>query len=105
MMVKSVNIKMGPRRRLLNQREYNLLEYLLNETEPLEPFSDDASRKVSFSELWEDRYLRSVYRSVTLRTFQRELIRLAKLGFISFTRNEGLQDWIVELDFGAIERY
>ena len=105
MMVQAINTKTGPRRRLLNQREYNLLLYLLNETEPLDPFSDDPSRRVTLSELWADRYIRSVYQRVTLRTFQRELIRLADLGFVDFNRDDSIQDWIVELDFGAIEKY
>ena len=105
MMVKSFNTKTGPRRRLLNQREYNLLEYLLSETEPLDPFSNEPTRSLTLSELWADRFVRSVYQRVTLRTFQRELTRLAEVGFISFTRDDALQEWIVELDFGAIERH
>lgn len=105
MMVKSVNTKTGPRRRLLNQREYNLLEYLLDKTEPSDPFSDNPSLKVEFLELWEDRYLRSVYQKVTLRTFQRELFRLSDLGFINFKLDNDVGDWIVELNFGAIEKH
>ncbi len=105
MMVKSVGIKTGPRRRLLNEREYGLLVYLLDNTEPQDPFADDLARKVGLSQLWEDRYLRSLYRRVSLRTFQRELTRLAELGFIHFTKDDESEDWIVELDFGAIEKY
>lgn len=33
----------GVRRRLLNQREYGLLEFLLRETEPVDPFADEPS--------------------------------------------------------------
>lgn len=105
MMVKSFNTKSGPRRRLLNQREYNLLDYLLNETDPLDPFSDEPSRSVTLSELWDDRYVQSVYQQVTLRTFQRELFRLSDLGFINFKRDVEVGDWLVELNFGAIERH
>ena len=105
MMVKSFNTKTGPRRRILNQREYHLLEYLLNETEPLDPFSDEPSRSVALPELWADRYVRSVYQKVTLRTFRRELTRLSDMGFINFNRDDEVRDWLVELNFGAIERY
>lgn len=99
------NKRMGTRRRLLNQREYNLLDFLLGETEPSDPFSDIPSRRIKLSELLEAGYVRSAYQKVTRRTFQRELIRLGELGFIRFTRDEAVQDWIVELDFGAIAKY
>lgn len=99
------NKRMGTQRRLLNQREYNLLDFLLGETEPSDPFSDIPSRRIKLSELLEAGYVRSAYQKVTRRTFQRELIRLGELGFIRFTRDEAVQDWIVELDFGAIAKY
>ncbi len=105
MLVSAFRKKTGVRRRLLNQREYNLLDFLLSETEPLDPFSDTPSRRVELSELLEARYVQSAYQNVTRRTFQRELIRLGELGFIRFTRDEAAQDWIVELDFGAIAKY
>ena len=99
------NKKTGARRRLLNQRESNLLEFLLSETEPVDPFSDTPSRSISLSELLEANYVQSAYRDVTRRTFHRELTRLGELGFIEFTRDESVQDWIVKLDFGAISKY
>ena len=105
MIVRAFNKKMGPRRRLLNQREYNLLDFLLSETEPVDPFSDTPSRRISLSELLEANYVQSAYRNVTRRTFHRELMRLGELGFIEFTRDESVQDWVVELDFGAISKY
>ena len=105
MIGRAFNKRMGARRRLLNQREYNLLDFLLSETEPVDPFSDASSRKISLSELLEANYVQSAYRNVTRRTFHRELIRLEELGFIEFTRDESVQDWVVELDFGAISKY
>lgn len=105
MLVRAFNKKLGARRRLLNQREYNLLDFLLSETEPLDPFSDNPSRRIKLADLQEARYVRSAYQTVTWRTFQRELIRLGELGFIEFSRDESVQDWIVELDFGAVSKY
>ena len=32
-------------------------------------------------------------------------MRLRELGFIDFTIDESVQDWVVELDFGAISKY
>ena len=105
MLVQARDIKVSPRRRLLNQREYNLLNFLLRETEPSDPFSDTPSRRIELFELLQDRYLQSAYRNVTRRTFHRELIRLRSLGFIKFTLDDAVQDWVVELDFGAISKY
>ena len=105
MLVRAYNKKTGPRRRLLNQREYNLLNFLLSETEPSDPFSDTPSRRIELSELQEDRYVQSAYQNVTWRTFQRELTRLGELGFIRFIRDGAVQDWVVELDFEAISKY
>ena len=105
MLIRAYNKKMGPRRRLLNQREYNLLNFLLSETESSDPFSDTPSRRIELSELQEDRYVQSAYQNVTWRTFQRELIRLGELGFIRFIRDGAVQDWVVELDFEAISKY
>lgn len=105
MLVRAFNKKMGPRRRLLNQREYNLLNFLLIETEPSDPFSDTPSRRIELSELQKDNYVQSAYKNVTWRTFQRELMRLGELGFIQFIRDDAVQDWVVELDFEAISMY
>ena len=105
MIIRAFSKRMGPRRRLLNQREYSLLNFLLSETEPVDPFSDASSRRISLSELLEANYVQSAYRNVTRRTFHRELTRLRELGFIDFTIDESVQDWVVELDFGAISKY
>ena len=102
---RALRLRVGPRRRLLNQREYNLLVFLLTETEPIDPFSDTPSRRIQLSELLEAGYVRAAYQNVTRRTFQRELIRLGELGFIKFSRDEPIRDWVVELDFRAIAKY
>ncbi len=105
MLVRARDKRVGTRRRLLNQREYNLLNFLLRETEPSDPFSDTPSRRIELLELLQDRYLQSAYQNVTRRTFHRELIRLRDLGFIKFTPDDAVQDWVVELDFEAISKY
>ena len=105
MLVRAFNTKTSPRRRLLNQREYDILNFLLSETEPSDPFSDTPSRMIKLSDLQADRYVQSAYRNVTWRSFQRELIRLGELGFIRFAKDEMVQDWVVELDFEAISKY
>jgi hypothetical protein len=62
-------------------------------------------RHLKFSELREARYVKSAYKDVTDRTFNRELDRLGTLGFISVRRDEASKDWVLELDFRAIGRY
>ena len=101
----ALNKRISARRQVLNQREFSLLDFLLSETEPVDPFSDTLSRRISLSELLDTSYVQSAYRNVTRRTFHRELMRLGELGFIKFTRDESVQDWVVELDFGAISKY
>ena len=105
MLVSAFNKRVGARRRLLNQREYYLLQFLLTETEPKDPFSENPSRKIIFSDLFGSNYIRGAYRHVTPRTLSRELIRLAEVGFIKFTKDDTAKNWIVELDFDAIGRY
>jgi Fic family protein len=104
-LVRAFNKHVGSRRRLLNEREYHLLDFLLTATEPNDPFSNNPSRQIKFSDLQKDKYVEAAYRTVTRRTFQRELTRLGETGFISFNRDEAAKDWIVELDFGAIGKY
>ncbi len=106
MLVRAFNTKVGERRRALNQREYNLLDYLIVQTEPLDPFSENPSRQIKFSELRESPYVNQAYRNVTDRTFWRELMRLSDMSFIKFIRTEdGWGDPLVELDFSAIGNY
>lgn len=102
-MVRAFNQRAGKRRRVVNQREYGLLDFLLQETEPSDPFAAEPSRRIKYSELREAPYVKGVYRSVTARTFYRELTRLAEMGFIKFSFRE--QEPVVEIDFGAIGRY
>lgn len=105
MLARNYNTRTGVRRRLLNVREYQLLDFLLNATEPLDPFSENPSRKISLSELEEYPLIRSIYRNVTPRTFHRELTRLAEIGMIKFQRDEPSKTQIIELDFDAISKY
>ena len=104
-MQKAARQKTGKRRRVLNDREYELLDFLLRETEPEDPFAEKPSRQILFSELVESPFVRAAYRTVTRRTFWRELARLADIGFIVFRLPEGSDQPIVEIDFGAIGRY
>ena len=102
-LVRAFNQRAGKRRRVINQREYGLLDFLLQETEPIDPFAAEPSRRIKYSELREAPYVKGVYRSVTARTFYRELTRLAETGFIKFSFRE--QEPVVQIDFGAIGRY
>jgi Fic family protein len=104
-MVTAFNKRMGSRRRLLNAREYSLLQFLITDTEPTDPFSDAPSRRITLSELNESPYVKGAYRNVTKRTFTRELFRLAEMGFIKFKQDETSKEWVVELDFSVIGRY
>ena len=105
MILQNYHKRLGVRRRILNAREYNLLTFLLTATEPLDPFSEAPSRKITFSELQEAHYVKGAYGSVTPRTFYRELVRLANAGFIKFSKEEQTPELIVDLDFGAIAKY
>ena len=105
MLVRAFNMKVGKRRRLLNQRECGLLDSLLVATEPIDPFSDAPSEKIRLSKLRESGYIRGAYRGVTSRTFVRELSRLHEFGFIKFTKDEEAGDWVVEIDFNAIGKF
>lgn len=105
MLVRAYNRKVGSYRRLINNREYQLLDFLLNETEPRDPFSENPSRQLKYSELSQSPYVKGSYKSVTIRTFYRELFRLAGLGFINIARDESGKDWNVELNFDAIGKY
>lgn len=104
-MVKAYNRRAGKRRRVLNHREHNLLSFLLDETEPDDPFAERPSKQISLADLMASPYVRSAYRSVTPRTFRRELIRLADLGFIFFNSPDEAEQPIIELDFSAIGKY
>ena len=102
-LVRAFNQRAGKRRRVINQREYGLLDFLLQETEPIDPFAEEPSRRIAYSELRQAPYVKEVYRRVTARTFYRELTRLAEMGFIKFSIQE--PEPSIEIDFGAIGRY
>lgn len=102
-LVAALGKRVGPRRRVINEREYRLLEYLVGVTEPTDPFAEEPSKRIPFSDLVIEPYVRAIYETVTRRTFFRELVRLAEMGFIKVSGQR--QDLSVELDFDAIERY
>ena len=95
---------LSPRRRVLNDREFNLLTYLFAETEPTDPFSESGTRQVNLRELLESQYYRAAYSGRSQRTFARELARLRERGFIKFPLDSNSSETI-ELDFNAIAKY
>jgi Fic family protein len=103
MLVRAYNKRVGERRRLLNQREYNLLDFLISETEPIDPFSESPSRKIEYAELLKSKYVQAAYRKFTTRTLVRELFRLGDLSFITIEKGE--RDLVLELNFEAIGKY
>ena len=102
-LVAALGKRVGPRRRVINQREYQMLEHLVGMTEPTDPFAEEPSKRILFSDLVREPYVRTIYEAVTRRTFFRELVRLAEMGFIKVTGHR--HDLSVELDFDAIGRY
>ena len=103
-LTRALGERVSKRRHLLNVREYQLLTFLLQETEPEDPFSEDPSEQIRLSDLVNSPYVRSAYRDVTQRTFRRELTRLAELGFIVFDHLPESGDYTVKIDFGVIEK-
>ena len=104
MLVASHSRKISPRRRLLNDREVQLLRFLLDETEPEDPFADNPSRRVTLDEVFDSAFMQAAYGSVTVRTVVREFSRLGELGFIKFDTEKRGGFW-VEIDFNAIGKY
>lgn len=95
--------RVGKRRHKVNPRERRLLEFLLEHTEPADPFGDEPSAQTKLAELRTAPYVLAAYANVTPRTFQRELERLASLGFVKLT---GARDALaVEIDFNAIGKH
>jgi len=105
MLIGAFNQRVGERRRLLNQREYNLLHFLITESEPSDPFSDSPSRKITLTELGKSKFIKAAYANFTPRTFARELERLKELGFITLNRDQEAGGMVLELDFEAISKY
>ncbi|MYC86973.1 MAG: Fic family protein [Gemmatimonadales bacterium] len=97
--------RVSERRRLISEREHGLLGFLLEETEPADPFSERPSRRLALEALIDSPFVGTVYRDVTSRTFFRELTRLAELGFIIFERDADSGEFVVDLDFAAIGKY
>ncbi len=95
---------LSPRRRVLNEREFNLLTYLLKETEPIDPFSESGTRQIRFRDLLGSQYYRTAYSGRSQRTFARELSRLREQGFIKLPLDSNSSETI-ELDFNAIAKY
>ena len=104
MLVASRDKRVSPRRRMLNEREYGLLIYLLDYTEPVDPFAEEPSRKINLVELLDSTYSKIAYENVTSRTVFRELFRLNEMGFIRLS-DRGLTASAVEIDFGAIGKH
>ena len=104
MLVSNFNKRISERRRMLNQREHHLLLWLLDETEPIDPFSENPSRRIGLNELLDSGYVRGAYNKVTTRTFVRELVRLETLGFIKLNSGKP-SELSVEIDFSAIGKY
>jgi len=105
MLVTNYNKRVSQRRRMLNEREYQLLTYLLRETEPVDPFANHSSERITLANLFDSSYVQAAYSSVTRRTFIRELLRLAEQGFINFEQANDNEDTAVEIDFDAIAKY
>ena len=92
----------GTRRRMLNEREHSLLTFLLDRTEPTDPFAEDSSRRFPLDDLIAEPLVSALYRKGGVRALLRELSRLAERGFIPI---EPRHDGFVELDFQVISRY
>lgn len=102
-LTRALGVRVSERRHLLNPREFALLDYLLADTEPTDPFSDSASTLIRLADLVKSPYVRGAYRDVTPRTFIREISRLAELGFITLQDDPDSGHQLVSIDFGAIE--
>lgn len=96
--------KISERRRLINEREYNLLDSLVSETEPDDPFSDHPSKALDVRTFLQSPFIREIYKNVSTRTSFRELFRLEEFGFIKLSKAAS-GGWAIELDFEAIGKY
>jgi len=95
--------RVGKRRRLLNEREAELLHAILDASEPSDPFSNEPAKQASWDDLLP--VVRSLYRNKSSRTIARELFRLEELGFISIQSDGDLPEWRFLIRFNVIERY
>ena len=102
-MTRALTMRVSERRLLLNHREFALLDYLLSETEPTDPFSEHPSTRIRLADLVNSPYVRGTYHDVTRRTFIREIRRLAELGFITLDDDPGSRHQLIGINFEAIE--
>ena len=102
-LTEALGMRVSKRRHLLNVREYSLLSFLLEETEPTDPFSERPSTRIRLTDLVKSPYVMGTYRDVTPRTFIREIRRLAELGFIAIDDDSDSGRQLVGIDFNAIE--
>ena len=102
-LTQALGMRVSKRRHLLNVREYSLLSFLLEETEPTDPFSESQSTRIRIADLVNSPYVRGAYRDVTDRTFIREIRRLSELGFITLEVDPESGRELVGIDFNAIE--
>lgn len=102
-LTRALIMRVSKRRHLINHREFALLDYLLNETEPTDPFAEHPSTQIRLADLVNSPYVRGTYREVTVRTFIREIRRLAELGFITLDDDPDSGHQFVGIDFNAIE--
>lgn len=99
--------RVSPKRCALNAREYALLDFLLQATEPDDPFAEQASKRIKLSHLLAQPFIRQAYGGLTPRTLKRELLRLAQRKFVLYRFDlgpVGEGSWI-ELNFDAIAHY
>lgn len=104
LLTRALGMRVSKRRQLVNHREFALLDYLLTETEPTDPFSEDLSTRIRLDDLVRSPYVRGAYLDVTTRTFIREVFRLAELGFIALEAELETGQQTIGIDFGAIEK-
>ena len=95
--------RVGKRRRLLNEREAELLHGILDASRPADPFSNEPSKQADRNDL--ARLIRTLYRGKSQKTIVRELDRLTKLGFIEVSFEKGAPEYRVSVNFSAIEHY
>lgn len=102
-LTRALGMRVSERRHLLNHREFALLDYLLAETEPTDPFSERPSTRIRLVDLVRSPYVRGAYHDVTHRTFIREIRRLAELRFITLDDDPDSGHQLIEINFNAIE--
>ncbi len=95
--------RISPRRKLLNERESNVLHRILDKTKIPDPFSGESSMEITWDELMDICW--PLYSNRATRTTIREIYRLEELGFVKFSDGMINENWRIAVDFSAIERY